>query len=103
MAVKDFIVDSNGEMLIANGDFVVGESDQQHIEHILITYKGEWKQNPFVGIGLRSYLKAPKASTVVDQLTKNIRIQMKLDGFQLKTLKMEGLESIKIDAERNEG
>ena len=52
MAVRrDIKIDSTGALEIANGDFVIWESDAQHIDLAVKTSKGQWKQWPLFGVG----------------------------------------------------
>jgi len=101
MAVKDFHINKNtGDIEIDNGDFVVSESDQQHIEDILISSKGDYKQSPFSGVGIRDWLKGPSSLSIINDLEKEIRMQLVYDSFSIKTLRMTSFTDIKIDAER---
>ena len=44
MAVKDIILEDN-DLIIENGDFKIGESDQQSIELFFDFYLGHWKES----------------------------------------------------------
>jgi len=84
----DFIVDSNGDLEIQNGDFVVGLSDFQHIQDIIYSFAGEWKQFPLVGVGIQQYLKSQNASDAVN----SIKQQLQSDGYSLSTAKVENVQ-----------
>lgn len=78
MAVKDIMLDDDYDLLIAGGDFVVNESDQQSIILIMNTYVGAWKQFPTCGLGISQY----RASSGQAQILKrNIAVQLAADGF----------------------
>ncbi|MGR3791555.1 hypothetical protein ACUXZJ_11845 [Flavobacterium sp. TN-1] len=50
--MKDFVLDKDNDLMFANGDFFVANSDQQHLELILNSQQGEWKENPDLGVNL---------------------------------------------------
>ena len=49
MARKDLLLDTAGNLVIEEGDFVIESSDMQHIKHIVEAQKGEFKEFPFMG------------------------------------------------------
>ena len=59
-------------------DIVIGESDIQHIEDIAISFRGEWKQYPFVGTGIGSFLKL---SNPIPKLLATAQLQYTGDGY----------------------
>lgn len=73
------ILTIDGEIAILNGDLDVGYSDEQHIEHILLAQKGEYKQHPLVGIGIADYLNGPVSLLTRNKLTKEINLQLAAD------------------------
>lgn len=95
---KDLIFDG-GEMKIANGDLFVDDSDQQHIQHILVADSGQFRQWPLLGVGIKKYLNGSANQTDIKQ---TIRVQLRSDNFTVKTLEVKNDYSIKIDAQRNE-
>jgi len=88
---QDFLLDDDGDLLIQNGDFVVGASDVQHVEDIINSFVGEWKQYPILGAGLLQYLNSENAQ----QASTNIKQQLQSDGYSLQSVK------VNIDSEDN--
>lgn len=86
-------------MKIANGDLFVDDSDQQHIQHILVADSGQFRQWPLLGVGIKKYLNGSANQTDIKQ---TIRVQLRSDNFTVKTLEVKNDYSIKIDAQRNE-
>lgn len=78
---RDILLDS-GELRVERGDLVLGESTAQHIEHILLAQKGEYKQSPLTGIGILNYLNAPINGVMRLKLEREIRLQLEADGAQ---------------------
>lgn len=77
MPVIDLILDSDGDLLIQNGDFVIGNSDQQHNYDIIASNTGDWKETPLVGFNPMIYINSRVTSSVLNQ---NARIQLQADG-----------------------
>lgn len=76
---KDILVNQDGSPEIVNGDFTVGESDEQHVEHIIKMQKGESREFPLVGVDPVRYLKGgPKAKA---ELQREITVQLEGDGY----------------------
>lgn len=70
------------------GDFSIVPSDNFHIEDILSSEPGWWKQFPLVGAMLRKLLKGKFNSQVVESTIKQ---QLEADGYQV------GRPYVKID------
>lgn len=81
MGVKDF-KQIDGDIYIdpVAGDFVMVDSDNQHILDILQSYPGWWKNSLTTGAGIPVLLKS-KINAV---LTENvIKQQLEADGYQV--------------------
>lgn len=96
--VKDIIIENGYDLKIVNGDFVVDESDQQHVQLIIITAVGEWKQFPLLGVGIEQFINAPAS---LQKLSKLIQLQLVSDNYKIKTLKVLGPTKIFVDGVRN--
>lgn len=93
--MKDFIIDQNSNLLIEDGDWLLGDSHHQHIELLLTSLPGQWKENPEAGAGL-----ALSQNGVADSFIKHtIAIQLEADGFKLDNLQITE-NGITIDAKR---
>lgn len=76
--VNDFLVDEDGDELIVNGDYVIGPSDSQHIDDIIISVAGAWREYPTVGVGVQEYQSGPNEE---QKLRAVINQQLKADGY----------------------
>ena len=76
----DFAQNEDGDLLIANGDFVLADSDSMHIEDTIIAHPGWWKQYPADGVGISYYLNATGQEQV---LARSIKLQLESDGYQV--------------------
>lgn len=80
MATRYDISLQDNDCLFASGDFIAGESDEQHIIDTIAAFKGCWKQFPLDGVGVAYY---QKGNINNQDLTKNIRIQLQSDGYKV--------------------
>lgn len=79
-----------------NGDFDTGQSDQQHIEHIVEAQKGEYKAFPLVGFGVINYLK--KSTRIKSDFKRDLKMQLEYDNYQNPNIDLsEGFENLKIE------
>lgn len=94
----DILLNDENDISIAGGDFQVGESQQQEIESVLIAFKGEFKNTPFVGAEI---LRMLKARNTRQGIIREVNEQLKYDGFSNIDFKIEDAENFTINAERN--
>jgi len=95
--VKDIDFNESFELKIANGDFVLSDSDQNHIMLITKSYLGAFKQYPLIGVGVDYY----QASTGQQQVLKrNIKVQLESDSYQVTDVKILANDTYYIDAKR---
>ena len=93
----DLLLTEENDLLIKNGDFVVGESTRQHQNLLLIADKGEFKQYPTVGVGILRYLEDYNG----DNLAREIRAEFNKDGMSVKEIRFNG-SKIDITANYND-
>ena len=93
--VKDILLDDDLDLLIQDGDFVVGPSDDQHIELILRATEGHFKEYPLLGANINSMVNG-----IIDgNYRKKIRLHLNQDGFKVNSVTYIN-EILNIDAER---
>lgn len=96
--VKDIILDDSNDLVInSSGDFDVKDSDQQHVILLINTFVGQWKQDPFVGVGIINYLAS---SGQQQTLKREITVQMIADGYQVNEIILKDNALYYIDANR---
>jgi hypothetical protein len=76
--VNDLLEDSDGDILIVNGDLTIGESDNTHISDVIVANKGDWKEYPLLGVGINAYLNS---SGMQQFVTNEIKKQLDSDGY----------------------
>lgn len=100
MATAKDILLNDDDLIFANGDFSIGESDQQHIQDIVFENTGAYKQFPLVGVGIINYLNSSGAQLI---LGRNIKTQLETDGYRVDNTKFSSndLSNFTIDAVRS--
>ena len=98
MEANDILLDDENDFKLLNGDFFVGGSDEQHIQHLLQSVKGNFLQFPTVGVQITDFINGNLSKV---ELEKRVRLELTKDGYFLKTLTID-LETgqISIDAKR---
>ena len=92
---QDILRDENNDLLIENGDFVIGESDQQHVLDILDSQKGEWKEFPLIGFGAINYIKTNVSE---DEFKRDLKIQLSYDDYENSNIDLrQGIENLIIE------
>ena len=76
---QDILIDDEADLRIENGDFVLGESDQQHVVLLINTFAGHWKQFPTCGVGIIQYLASSNQGAA---LRRSINVQLTADGYR---------------------
>lgn len=99
MAASDILVDSTGQPVIKNGDYVVGDSEAQHLDHLLQAFPGSYFYYPLTGIGAPAW---KNARIGLSSIEANTKLQLKADGWVNERVVLDG-QDIDISAERNDG
>ena len=95
---KDILFELNKDskhfdLSIKNGDFVIGDSNLQHVAHIIEAEQGQFRQHPLVGVGVIKMLNGPISGAE----KRNIRLQLEADGYKAKEIVFrEGLLKVRI-------
>ncbi|CAB4126661.1 hypothetical protein UFOVP87_4 [uncultured Caudovirales phage] len=95
--VQDILLNDEDDLLIANGDFLVGYSDEQHLALITIMDLGHLKENPFLGIGINRKLGSSENPNVIKSISKQM---YEADNYVVKSITMSGSLIENVDAER---
>jgi hypothetical protein len=54
--MMDLLLKEDEDVAIEHGDFVIAESTARHQQQLLMNNKGDYKENPTVGVGLLRYI-----------------------------------------------
>ena len=91
--MNDLLLDPSGDLSIVNGDFVIGDSSNQHQEHILIANKGEYKEFPELGVGIAAMLGDDDYVPMLIEIKKNLEY----DGMKIRNVKFDKDGNLDID------
>ncbi len=86
---QDILLDSGGEILFRNGDFLVGPSDKQSIQSVLNAHPGWWKQYVTLGVGMSQYLNSKDKN---QQIQRSIKLNLESDAFVVDTIVITSTE-----------
>lgn len=97
--VKDLLLNTDGDIDIdlATGDLMIGDSKDQHIKDVLFAHAGEYKQSPYLGVGIGDYVNAPFSGFVRSELERKISLNLESDNAEEVSVKVNSMESIVID------
>ncbi len=90
----DIVLTEDDDLQIANGDFAVAQSDQQHVKDIFRAYRGEYKEFPLLGFGAGNYLK--KNSDLKYAFLRDLRQQLRYDDYPNADIDAVTFDKIKI-------
>lgn len=83
--MQDILLTNELNLSFLNGDFIAAESTSQHQKLLLLAQKGNYLQNPDIGVGVESYLNDER-----DGLAVEIRSQFEMDGMKVAKLQLNG-------------
>lgn len=91
--MKDILLNTDLDLQFSNGDLVIGESTKQHQELLMLSKKGDWKENPTIGIGAPGFLKDED----YDGLLAEIKKEFERDGMVVRSVSYDN-EKLNVDA-----
>ena len=100
MAATDILLDDKLNPTLKDGDFVAALSDEQHIQLLLLTDKGSWRESPLAGMAIHRQLRASMRPREVIALRQDIRTQLRADGLDPLDLDIAPDFTLRITANR---
>lgn len=79
MSRQDVLLDDNNELIVENGDFVIGDSDNQHAAIIFEAQKGEIRSSPELGFGAMRFVK--NSGSTVRKFLRDLKLELEKDGY----------------------
>lgn len=92
--MNDLIKDTDGDLLITGNDIVVGYSDQQQREDLIMVEKGSIKQFPGVGVGAFKFIESEDGAS----LLREISLQFSADGMDVQKVSIDASGNIIVVA-----
>ncbi|HOI27099.1 MAG TPA: hypothetical protein PLN63_05325 [Paludibacteraceae bacterium] len=76
--MRGILMDENFDISVKDGTFEVGTTDEQNVQLIVCSNKGEFKEYPHLGVGAINYLKSVGKEKV---LKRAVRVNLQMDGY----------------------
>ncbi len=84
------------DLAISGGDFVLAESTEQHLQLLLLLDKGELKQHPLLGVGIRGFILDDRSLTELEAVAC---AAMEEDGVTIASFAATDWTDIVIEGE----
>jgi hypothetical protein len=81
---NDILLDKDLDLLIKDGDFLIGESTIQEVSLILASSQGDFKNEPLIGANLIQYIRSGANQ---QEIKRQVTFQMELDGKDYDDIK----------------
>lgn len=81
---QDLAINTEGDLLVVSGDLAIDDSDFTHIEHIMASYPGDWKENPELGYGIPTELNG----ALTRESRRRLKIQLESDGYDINDVEI---------------
>ena len=77
-----------GDIVISDGDFLIGDSTTQDVIFDIVSEKGEWKEFPDLVVGISTYINSSinPLNTIINVITKDGYSVNDLNKLSLKIL-----------------
>jgi hypothetical protein len=89
----DILLDSDNDLRFNDGDFMSGTADLHHVEVILISAPGAFKQSPLSGANIRSLI----SGRLDVAARRDIKLQLASDGYKPKTLTIDNSGAMVVE------
>ncbi|MRI64535.1 oxidase [Ornithobacterium rhinotracheale] len=96
--MQDILTNTENDLQIKDGNFVVGISNSQQQKHIITASKGEYKEFPEVGVGIVQMLADDRYTEMLIETKK----QLEYDGMQIKDVSLQPNGNLMIDGKYKE-
>lgn len=97
MSYRDILI-NDGDLDIKDGDFVIGPSEEQEIDFIIRSQKGEWRQWPLIGFGVIKWIRSVFRSSAFKQ---QLDTELRQDGFSEVDIQFGDQGKFRVAAYRN--
>lgn len=94
------LTDADGDLLIRNGSYVVGDSVDSEARRLLLAPKGAYWWLPDRGVNLRMKLEMSASPSERRKVIRDIRVELQRDLMQVNRADMTADGRIDLDVER---
>lgn len=92
--MNDILLDQNNDVKFENGDLVIGDATNQNQLQIIAANKGQYKENPGIGVGIDALLNSEDLNEVLIEVKKNLEY----DGMRVDNVRFEPKGKLIVDA-----
>jgi len=86
LGAKDILLDENDDLQTANGDFMIGDSDEQNADLIIRSVQGNWLNSLLTGFNIWRWLKANLDKY---RFERELKIQLEeMEGYVIEELEL---------------
>ena len=82
----------------ASGDFDISESDTRHVDDIIDSYIGHWREFATIGVGIK---RKQNQSGSIQRISREIKIQLVGDGYNVQGIKFDRNGGVFVTGKRN--
>ena len=90
----DIGLDAGEDLSVVSGDFLCAESTAQHQRQLILNNKGDFKQNPTIGVGAFDYMNDEN----YQELMRAISIEFTRDGMDVQSVVLSQAGIVTTDA-----
>ena len=90
----DIGLDAGEDLNVVGGDFMCVESTVQHQRQLILNNKGDFKQNPTIGVGAFDYMNDEN----YQELMRTISIEFTRDGMDVQSVVLSQTGIVNSDA-----
>lgn len=89
----DIVLDDDNDLKILDGDLATGAADAHHVEVILVSVPGAFKEYPLIGANIRSLVNG-----ILDVAARrDLKVQLAGDGYKAKNISIDSDGSLLIE------
>jgi hypothetical protein len=82
----DILLDDDFDLLIENGDIVLGDASEQNKRLLLLYSKGDLREDVTVGVGLAGFIKDDEEGDLLGTIKK----EFERDGMTVESITFQG-------------
>ena len=91
--MKALLLDENNDLQTADGALLLGDTSEQNAALITNTEKGEWKEHPQMGAGLRHLIKTQNTER---EVIRQVSVALSFDGINAAVSIRDGKLNIEL-------
>ena len=81
---NDFLLNGDNELIIKDGDFVVGDSEMQEVGLLIGLNQGALKSDPILGVNLITNMRGSQRE---ERIKRALKLNLAMDNKDYETIK----------------